>query len=81
MNKTIRRHIHLLGVLACLLVPTQVLAVLKVMTTTSDIAAITREVGKQLVQVKSLTPGASDPHFAVAKPSMIRDVSQADLLI
>jgi len=56
-------------------------AVLKVETTTQDLAAIARAVGCQHIDVHSLTPGSRDPHFAVAKPSMIRRVYGADLLL
>ena len=56
-------------------------AALKVVTTTQDLAAITRAVGGEYVDVQSLTPGTRDPHFAEAKPSMIRKVYRADLLL
>lgn len=56
-------------------------AALKVETTTQDLAAIARVVGGQHIDVHSLTLGTRDPHFAVAKPSMIRRVYRADLLL
>lgn len=56
-------------------------ASVRVITTTQDLAAITEAVGGADVDVESLTPGTRDPHFAVAKPSMIRKVSKADLLL
>lgn len=56
-------------------------AALQVVTTTEDLAAITRAIGGAAVGVVSLTPGTRDPHFAEAKPSMIRKVHRADLLI
>lgn len=56
-------------------------AELRVVTTTQDLAAITEAVGGKQVQVLSLTPGTRDPHFAAAKPSMIRNVFRADLLL
>ncbi len=56
-------------------------ATLKVETTTQDLAAIARAVGGQHIDVHSLTLGSRDPHFAVAKPSMIRRVYRADLLL
>ena len=55
-------------------------AMLRVETTTQDLAAVARAVGGQHVDVHSLTLGTRDPHFAVAKPSMIRRVYRADLL-
>jgi ABC-type Zn uptake system ZnuABC Zn-binding protein ZnuA len=56
-------------------------AALKVVTTTEDLAAIAREIGGSFIEVSSLTPGSRDPHFAEAKPSMVRAVYQADLLV
>lgn len=56
-------------------------AVLKVETTTQDLAAIAKLIGGQHIDVNSLTLGTRDPHFAVAKPSMIRRVYAADLLL
>lgn len=56
-------------------------ATLRVVTTTEDLAAIASAIGGAAVDVVSLTPGTRDPHFAEAKPSMIRKVYQADLLI
>ena len=57
------------------------LARLNIITTTTDLAAITEAVGGDNVKVRSLTPGTRDPHFSQAKPSMIRLVHKADLLI
>src|SRR5688572_14533541 len=54
-------------------------APLKVVTTTTDLAAIAREVGGKRVQVKSMAAGTQDPHFVEAKPSLILDMRKADL--
>lgn len=56
-------------------------AALRIVTTTEDLAAIARDIGGPDVEVESLTRGTRDPHFAEAKPSMIRKVYRADLLI
>lgn len=56
-------------------------AVLKIVTTTQDLAAIAVAIGGEQVQVQSLTLGTRDPHYAAAKPSMIRKVFRADLLL
>ena len=55
-------------------VPRPAAADLDVVTTTADLAAIARAVGGSHVDVVSLTPGTRDPHYAEAKPSMIRRV-------
>lgn len=54
---------------------------LRVVTTTQDLAALAEVVGGDAINVESLTPGTRDPHFADAKPSMIRRVNRADLLL
>lgn len=56
-------------------------ATLSVVTTTQDLAALTEMVGGERVKVQSLTQGTRDPHYAAAKPSMIRKVFRADLLL
>lgn len=56
-------------------------AALKVVTTTQDLAALAQAVGGNRVEAISLTPGTRDPHYAEAKPGMIRQVYQADLLL
>jgi zinc/manganese transport system substrate-binding protein len=54
---------------------------LYVITTTSDIAAIAREVGGDKVEVESLALGTQDPHFVDPKPSFIVKLNRADLYI
>lgn len=54
---------------------------LRIVTTTQDLAAFAETVGGEQVEVYSLTKGTRDPHFASAKPSMIRRVYRADLLL
>jgi zinc/manganese transport system substrate-binding protein len=67
--------------LALAMVPCLSHAGLQVVTTTQDLAALAKSVGGDLIEVESLTPGTRDPHYAVAKPSMIRKVHKADLLL
>lgn len=59
----------------------QAAAALKVVATTEDLAAIAQAVGGGHVTVESLTRGTADPHFGEARPSMIRTVRDADLLL
>lgn len=56
-------------------------AALKIITSTTDLAALSKAIGGEHIQVKSLTPGSRDPHYAVARPSMIRQLHRADLLV
>jgi zinc/manganese transport system substrate-binding protein len=60
---------------------TAVWAKLNIVATTSDLAAIAREIGSDRVQVESLTAGIQDPHFADPKPSLIVKLMKADLFI
>lgn len=53
----------------------------KVITTTEDLAALTREVGGDKVTVDSMAKGYQDPHFVEAKPSFIIKLHDADLLV
>ena len=54
---------------------------LSVLTTTTDLKAITEEVGGGLLSVESITKGTQDPHFVEAKPSFMVKASKADLVI
>ena len=54
---------------------------LHVVTTTTDLAAITRAVGGDQVEVTSIATGHEDPHFIAAKPSYMVAASKADLWI
>lgn len=56
-------------------------AKLKVVTTTEDLASLTREVGGDRVEVSSIARGYQDPHFVEAKPSYLLKLRGADLLI
>jgi zinc/manganese transport system substrate-binding protein len=54
---------------------------LNVVTSTTDLAALTQEVGGDKVNVESIAKGYQDPHFVEAKPSFLLKLRQADLLI
>ena len=54
---------------------------LNVVTSTEDLASITREVGGDKVAVTALAKGYQDPHFVDPKPSFILAVNRADLYI
>ncbi len=56
-------------------------AKISVVTTTEDLAAITREIGREQVTVSSLGKGYQNPHFIPPKPSFILKLKNADLLV
>jgi len=54
---------------------------LKVITTLTDLAALTQEVGGDKVDVEPLARGYQDPHFVEPKPSFLLKLRNADLLV
>jgi ABC-type Zn uptake system ZnuABC Zn-binding protein ZnuA len=54
---------------------------LKVVTATTDMAALAEEVGGDRISVESIARGYQDPHFVEAKPSFLLKLRHADLLI
>jgi ABC-type Zn uptake system ZnuABC Zn-binding protein ZnuA len=56
-------------------------ATVRVVTTTTDLAAIVREVGGERVEVTSIAGGSQDPHFVDAKPSFLVKLQRADLFV
>jgi ABC-type Zn uptake system ZnuABC Zn-binding protein ZnuA len=54
---------------------------LRVVTATSDLAALASEVGGDHIDVESIARGYQDPHFVEAKPSFLLKLRKADLLI
>jgi zinc/manganese transport system substrate-binding protein len=59
----------------------EALAAIKVVTTTTDLESLVREVGGDRVQVEALARGYQDPHFVEPKPSFILKLHGADLLV
>ena len=56
-------------------------AKLSVVTTTPDLGAVAKEIGGDLIDVKTLAKPTEDPHFVDAKPSHIVTLNRADVLI
>src|SRR5437016_9294699 len=61
--------------------PTATAKNLKVITTLTDLASLTQEVGGDKVDVEALAKGYQDPHFVDPKPSFLLKLRHADLLI
>lgn len=57
------------------------LAALNVLACEPEWAALTKELGGDLVDVSSATTGAQDPHHVQARPSLISKARKADLLV
>ena len=56
-------------------------AAVNVVTSTEDLADLTRQVGGDRVKVESISRGYQDPHFVEAKPSFLLKLQKADLLV
>jgi ABC-type Zn uptake system ZnuABC Zn-binding protein ZnuA len=56
-------------------------AKLNVVATLPDYGSIAEAVGGDKVQVTSLVRGTEDPHFVDARPSLVRSLNKADLLV
>lgn len=56
-------------------------ASIRIVTTTTDLASITKEIGGDLVDVSGIATGYEDPHHVTAKPSYILKANKADLWI
>ncbi|QSQ27418.1 zinc ABC transporter substrate-binding protein [Pyxidicoccus parkwayensis] len=78
------RHFRLLAALCAALsffAAAPARADLNVVTTVPDLAALTKAVGGEHVQVQSLALSSQDPHFVDAKPNLALALNRADLLI
>lgn len=70
-----------LSILLILVIHTPLSAKIQVVTTSTDLASIAKEVGGNLVNVKSLAEGNMDLHFVPAQPDFISKVNKADVFI
>lgn len=80
----IRRIVILNLLVACLVLGVQVPAdaqQIRVITTTPELADITKQIGKELVDVESLTRGVEFMHAVPVKPSFVPKLNRADVLV
>lgn len=56
-------------------------AKLNVVATLPDFGAIAREIGGDHINITTLARGTEDPHFVDARPSFVRVLNQADVLL
>lgn len=54
---------------------------LRVLTTTTDLRELAKEVGGDDVVVTCVTKGPEDPHFIDARPSFVKAAAEADVLV
>lgn len=70
-----------LTLFALLICPADAAAKLKVVATTSDIAALVGQVGGADIEIETIARGTQDPHYIEAKPSYMTKLAKADLLV
>ena len=70
-----------LAFVSLMLAPVSAEAKLKVVASTSDIAALATAVGGPDAEVSSIAKGTQDPHYVEAKPSFMVAIRDADLLV
>jgi zinc/manganese transport system substrate-binding protein len=80
-TKELKMKIYAAVFFAIFLIRPDAYGKLKVVTTTTDLASITREVGGDEVQVDAIAKGTQDPHYIEAKPSYMTRIHGADLVI
>ncbi len=71
----------ILSILASLFFAASAQAKLNVVATTSDLAAIAKEIGGDKITLTTLAKPTEDPHFVDAKPSFILKLNHADVVI
>ncbi len=83
MNTRMLSRLSIPRVVAVLLLGAGTVAAtpLRVVCSTTDLAAITRAIGGDAVEVEAIARGPQDPHYVQAKPSTMRLLNRADLLI
>lgn len=79
--KPLRYFVMLLALAALSFAGRRAQAAVVVVTTTPDLAAITRQVGGPAVEVQSLALPTQDPHFVDARPNLALLLNKADLLV
>jgi zinc/manganese transport system substrate-binding protein len=66
---------------ALLAVPVAARADVRIVATTSSMAMLAREVGGAAVSITTLAPPDRDPHYLLARPSMMVALRRADLVV
>ena len=77
----IRSFLRLIATIFWLALTASAHAELTVVTTTPDLAAITKAVGANRVRVLSLALPTQDPHFVDARPHLALELAKADLVV
>ncbi|MFH1812482.1 MAG: metal ABC transporter substrate-binding protein [Pseudomonadota bacterium] len=76
-----RRLFNLVAIVAALTVGGAASAKLKIVATHADLASITSTVGGDRVEVVSIVEPTQDPHFVDARPHLMLELNQANLVV
>lgn len=76
-----KKNLYRLSCLVFALAAQPVFAALNILACEPEWAALSKELGGDLVKVSSATHGAQDPHHVQARPSLISKARRADLLV
>jgi zinc/manganese transport system substrate-binding protein len=74
-------YFALLGALALAAVPAHAAGKVRVVTTLTDLADLTRNIGGEHVDVFSLATGVEDTHGVPMKPSFVPRMNRADMIV
>src|SRR5438105_4881316 len=74
-------HVVVVALAASIAIAAPAHAKVKIVATLPSLAAITKEIGGDLVDVEALAAPTQDPHFVDAKPNLVLKLNQADLLV
>jgi zinc/manganese transport system substrate-binding protein len=74
-------YLALLGALALAAVPAHAAGKVRVVTTLTDLADLTRNIGGEHVDVFSLATGVEDTHGVPMKPSFVPRMNRADMIV
>ncbi|MCA8971598.1 MAG: zinc ABC transporter substrate-binding protein [Planctomycetes bacterium] len=81
IGSTLRRASRLSTAIAIAAVATSLVAQVKVVTTTPDLADVARSIGGDDIDVRSLTTGEEDLHLVTVRPSFLVQVHRADVFV
>jgi len=81
LKKSYWKVLIIVFVLFCFQTPLVFAQQIRVVATFPDLADITRQIGKELVNVESLATGVEDAHGVPVKPSFVPRLNRADVLI
>ena len=81
MRRNIKKSFPLFAFAFCTFLSTTIEARIRIVSTSTDLASIAKEVGGKHVQVQSLAKGKDDIHYLAARPDYALKLNRAQLLL